>query len=236
MGVGVVFAVVLVGIGGLVMTKDHLRRLGTEMKSMVRGNGSRDKVDDQRAVVEAVATWTENLRDTMSAASGIEQALVSTADHAPSAIAPAVRRLVASIRYGTLEDGLRGFADDVRHPACDFVVAALITSAEHQTRDVASLLGHLAGCARAECDLYMRVWVSRARTRASTRIISAAVGIFVLGLLALNPRYLAPFFSSEGTVVLLADVAVFASALRWLHAMADVKLPGRFLHGRAGAA
>ena len=89
----------------------------------------RRQADDQRALVEAVATWTENLRDTIFASSGLEQAIIATELHAPRAISVPVRRLVASLRYGSLEDGLRRFADDVSHPTCDFVVAALITTA-----------------------------------------------------------------------------------------------------------
>ena len=113
----------------------------------------RRQADDQRALVEAVATWTENLRDTISGSSGLEQAIIATELHAPRAISAPVRRLVASLRYGSLEDGLRRFADDVAHPTCDFVVAALITTAQHQTRDLGQLLGHLSDCARAECHL-----------------------------------------------------------------------------------
>jgi hypothetical protein len=123
------------------------------------------QADDQRALVEAVATWTENLRDTISASSGLEQAIIATELHSPRAISVPVRRLVASLRYGSLEDGLRRFADDVAHPTCDFVVAALITTAQHQTRDLGQLLGHLSDCARSECHLYLRIWVSRARSR-----------------------------------------------------------------------
>lgn len=188
---------------------------------------------DQRALVEAIAMWTENLRDTMSAASGLEQAIISTENHAPRAIAPQVQRLVASLRYGRLEDGLRRFADDVAHPTCDFVVAALVAASVHQTRDVALLLGHLAECARSECDLYLRIWVSRARSRAAVRIITVAVGVFVGGLILLNPGYLAPFASMTGMIVLASVVSCFVGALVWLNSMAAVRTPSRFLSGRS---
>lgn len=223
LGVGVFLAL---GLGS---------RIAGELRVRIAARATRASVSDQRSIVEAVATWTENLRDTVSAAAGLEQALIATERHAPKAIAGDVRRLVAAIRYGGLEDGLRRFADDVSHPTCDFVVAALITSCQHQTRDVTALLGHLALCARAECDLYMRVWVSRARTRTAIRIITAAVIAFIVGLVALNPSYLAPFMSRSGIVALLLDIGVFAVALHWLHRMGEVVTPSRFLHGRGGA-
>lgn len=193
----------------------------------------RRRAADQREVVEAVATWAEHLRDTMSAASGLEQAIISTERHAPRAIAPPIQRLVASLRYGSLEDGLRRFADDVGHPTCDFVVAALVAASQHQTRDVALLLGHLADCARSECSLYLRIWVSRARSRTAVRIITSSVGVFAGGLVVLNPSYLAPFMSSTGAVVLLFITGCFIGALTWLNRMAHVQTPSRFLSGRA---
>jgi tight adherence protein B len=192
----------------------------------------RRKAEDQRALVEAIATWTENLRDTISASSGLEQAIIATEHHSPRAIAPAVQRLVASLRYGNLEDGLRRFADDVSHPTCDFVVAALITSSQHQTRDVGQLLGHLSDCARAECHLYLRIWVSRARSRTAVRIITGAVATFVAGLVVLNPVYLRPFFSMEGALVFVCVLVCFVLALVWMQNIARIRTPARFLTGR----
>ena len=194
-----------------------------------RSSNARRSADEQREIVEAVASWTENLRDTMAASGGLEQAIVSTGTHAPRVLRPAVQRLTASLRYGTLEDALVRFAHDVAHPTCDFVVAALVTASRHQTRDVASLLGHLASCARAECDLYLRIWVSRARSRTAVRIITVAVATFVTGLLVLNPAYLSPFVSVEGAVVAVLVAALFAGALLWMHRIAAVETPGRFV-------
>lgn len=232
-GVLLVGAMLVGGTAFLVMS--GLRTPGDRPSD--EGRPARNRgASDQRELVEAVATWAEHLRDTMSAASGLEQAIISTEHHAPRAIAPAVRRLVASLRYGSLEDGLRRFADDVGHPTCDFVVAALVAASQHQTRDVALLLGHLADCARSECALYLRIWVSRARSRAAVRIISAAVAVFTLGLVLLNPGYLQPFVSPTGAAVLVVVVGCFAGALLWLNDMARVRTPARFLSGREAVA
>ena len=194
------------------------------------------QADDQRALVEAVATWTENLRDTISASSGLEQAIIATELHSPRAISVPVRRLVASLRYGSLEDGLRRFADDVAHPTCDFVVAALITTAQHQTRDLGQLLGHLSDCARSECHLYLRIWVSRARSRSAVRIITGTVGTFIAGLVVFNRPYLAPFASAEGIVVAFCISLSFGFAIWWLQRIAQIRTPARFLTGRNAVA
>lgn len=191
---------------------------------------SNSEHQDHRPVVEAVATWTENLRDAMSAASGLEQAIVATSSHAPSVLEVPIQRLIASLRYEPLEIGLRRFADDISHPTCDFVVAALVTASRHQTRDLGQLLTHLSECARAECHLYLRIWVSRARSRTAVRIITSVVATFITGLLVFDRAYLAPFYSVSGFFVVLAVVASFGASLLWLARIAEVRTPDRLFH------
>jgi tight adherence protein B len=190
--------------------------------------------EDQRVLVEAIASWTESLRDTISAAAGLEQAIIATENHCPRAISEPIQRLVATLRYGTLEDALRRFADDVAHPSCDFVVAALITASTHQSRDLAQLLTHLAECSRSECELYLRIWVSRARTRTSVRIISGTIACFAVGLFLFNMNYLRPFFSFEGSLVVFVIAMCFSCSLFWMSQIARVEVPGRLLASRTG--
>ncbi len=192
----------------------------------------RRPADDQRVLVEAIASWTESLRDTISSAAGLEQAIIATENHCPLAVEEPVQRLVASLRYGTFEDALRRFADDVAHPTCDFVVAALITASTHHSRDLSQLLTHLSECARSECELYLRIWVSRARTRTSVRIISGTIACFALGLLIFNAGYLRPFLTTEGCVVFFFVTMCFAGSLMWMARIARVETPARLLTTR----
>lgn len=191
--------------------------------------------DDQRRLVEAIAAWTENLRDAVTASSGLEQAILSTGDHCPRAIEDHVARLVSGLRYGDLERSLREFADAVDHPTCDFVVAALVTASRNAARDLAPLLGHLSECARAESALHLRVWVSRARTRTSVRIVIGSVVVFVGGLLMFNPGYLAPFATPAGLGALAACLVCFAVSFLWMLRIARVASPARFLRSRMDA-
>lgn len=184
---------------------------------------------DHRPVVEAIATWTENLRDAMAAASGLEQAIIATSLHSPPVLNVPVQRLVASLQYESLEIALRRFADDVSHPTCDFVVTALITASKHQTRDLGQLLTHLSECARAECYLYLRIWVSRARSRTAVRIIFSVLILFLVGLLVFDRQYLSPFLSIAGLAVGLIVAVLFGISLVWLLRIAQVTIPNRLL-------
>ena len=187
---------------------------------------------DERGLADAIATWTEQLRDTLAGAHGLEQAIVATSLHAPLAISSAVGRLSAQIQYGKLSDGLRRFADDVDHPISDFVSAALITATEYQARDLAQLLGHLAQCARDEGRMRTRIWVGRARTRSSVRIISVVVISFVSGLIVFNREYLSVYSSFDGQVILSGIFILFGSSLIMLDQFSRISAPQRFIRRR----
>lgn len=221
------------GIGMLMMRAAMLRQsLSLPIPRSVPRPRLRERLD-QRELIEAIATWTEQLRDTIVAAHGLEQAIVVTSDLAPDIISPAVRRLAANLRYGSADDALRRFADEVNHPTCDFVVAALTTAHRHQARELAALLTHLGECAREESRVQLRVWVSRARTRSAVRIIGWVVVLFVGALVVFDPGYLSPFVSTEGIVVLFVVLAIFAGGLAMLRRLGGIAQPQRFIARRS---
>jgi len=187
-------------------------------------------VEDQQEIVRAIAVWTENLRDAISAAAGLEQAIASTVGHSPLAIESHVQQLVGSMKYRPIDECLHDFARGLANPTSDFVIAALLVSLQHPTRDLIGLLTQLSDCARAECNLYQRVWISRARSRTSARIINGSVMAFTLGLIILNPKYVQPFLSGQGLVVLVGIASCFISGLYWLHLITTLEMPPRFLH------
>lgn len=221
----------IIGLGLILMSGHRVRNTARDWLVQA-GSGRRAPAVDQRVLVEGIATWIENLRDAVTASAGLEQAFITVERHCPPVLQAPTSRLIAQLHYRPLDEALRDFADDVDHPTCDFVVAALVTGARHQTRDVASLLTQLAEAARSECALYLRIWVSRARSRTAVRIIAAAVTTFVVGLVVFNRQYLSPFWSRSGVAVFLFSMAMFAVAFVWLDRTAQVPTPARFLTRR----
>jgi Flp pilus assembly protein TadB len=191
---------------------------------------SRHSRRDETALVEALAVWTEQLRDTMAGASGLEQALSVTSRTAPDILRPAVQKMSARLAFTSLAESARTFTVD--HALADFVAAALITAAENQVRDMGSLLGHLADCCRADVQMRTRIWVARARLRSAVRIISIVVISFILGLYLLNPSYLKPYGSSMGSLMLMVIIAMFGGALYLLQRLGRVDSPDRFVARR----
>jgi Flp pilus assembly protein TadB len=168
--------------------------------------------------IEAVASWTEMLRDTIAAAAGLEQAILASEPVAPAPVREHVVLLAARIRRGQrLPAALRAFAAEIADPTADLVVAALLLAAEQQARDLARLLGTLADSARQHAVMRMRVAAGRARVRTAARIIIAVTMLLVVGLLTWSRPFLQPYGTAAGQLMLLVTGGCFAAGFWWLH-------------------
>ncbi len=178
----------------------------------------RDKAAQARTErLEAVAVWAEMLRDTLSAAAGLEQAVLATAPLAPPALRPHTTALAARIQRGeSLGPSLRAFADEVADPVVDMVAVALVMATERQARKLADLLGSLAAATREQVAMRLRVDAGRARVRTSVRVITATTVGMAAGLVLLNRPYLQPFAGLAGQMVLVLVGVLFAAGFAWL--------------------
>lgn len=190
--------------------------------------GGRAARESAVARTEAIASWTELIRDSIAAASGLEEAIAATAPIAPEAIRGEVSLLVTRLRHASLPDALAAFGDDVRHPSADLVVAALTIAARMEASDLSSLLSRLAESIRGEARMRIRVEVGRARVRTAAKIIVGVVAATVVLLAGLNREYLEPYGTALGQVVLLVVAAIFAAGGWLLVRMAGIELPERF--------
>jgi tight adherence protein B len=167
--------------------------------------------------IEAVAVWTESLRDNLSAAAGLEQSLVASAVEAPEPIREEVTMLATRLqRSWRLPDALHAFAAELAEPTADLVVAGLLLAARGAAGQLGEVLGELAASARAKVASRQRIAAGRRRNRTSARVI-IAVTLAMAGLLTLlNRGYLRPFDSPFGQLILLAIGGCFGMAFWWL--------------------
>lgn len=203
-----------------------LAGLGWFVPDLFSGRAARERIT---ARTEAVASWTEMLRDTMSGAHGLEEAIITTAEVAPQPIRAEVAALTVRVEREPLASALRAFADDLAHPSGDLVVTALTLAAEGAVGDLNELLGTLALSAREEAAMQLRVDAARARVRTAVRVIAGVTAATALGLILLNRSYLDVYGSVVGQLVLAAVAAMWAGALWWLGRMSRFLAPERFL-------
>ncbi|WP_434447663.1 type II secretion system F family protein [Lentzea sp. E54] len=182
------------------------------------------------ARIEAIAAWTEMLRDTLSAAAGLEQAILATAPLAPPAIRSEITGLAVRIENGhKLVPSLRHLADRLADPTGDLVIAALVLAAEHHARRLGDLLGSLAHTAREQASMRMRVEAGRARTRTTVRVIVGTTLCFAVAVVLLNRPYLSAYDSATGQIVLLGIGVLFGLGFAWLTRITKVTASHRFL-------
>jgi Flp pilus assembly protein TadB len=181
--------------------------------------------------VEALALWTESLRDTIAGAVGLEQAIISTSRGAPAAIADELVTLADRLRVRVpLTQALHRLADDLDDPSADLVVAALLLNSRLRGPGLRQVLTSLSTSARAELEMRGRVTAGRAATRRSVQIVVGFTIAFVSLLVLLNPSYVEPYDHPFGQLVLLVVVCFFAIGFIWLRRLAAYDVPERFLH------
>ncbi len=119
---------------------------------------------ERRAMMrlEALATWTESLRDTIAGAVGLEQAIPSSLRVAAPSLREPLARLVDRLHTRVpMPEALRGLADDLDDPSADLIIGALIINARLRGPGLRDLLGALATAVREELDVRRKVNAER---------------------------------------------------------------------------
>lgn len=207
-------------VGGVVATAATL-----VLPGILGGKASRQRAIDR---TEAIASWTEMIRDSIVAASGLEEAIVATAAVAPEPIAPEVRTMVRRLDHQRLPDALAAFGEDLDHPSGDLVVAALVIAARMEASDLSGLLSRLAEATRGDARMRIRVEVGRTRVRTATKVIVGVVAAAVVFLAVVNRGYLDVYDTVGGQLMLAVVAGIFALGGWLLTRMAEIDLPERF--------
>lgn len=180
--------------------------------------------------VEALAAWTESLRDTAGAASGLEQAIATTLPTAPSLLARQVRtlssRLVGRV---PLPQALAMFAEEVGDPSADMVVAALSLNSRQRAGGLDRILTSLAVTFREELEMRRKVEHQRRSLRRQALQISGLVITFVVAQTLFSRSIVHAYGSLTGQAVLLVIVAVFVGGLIRIRRLSEPAPQPRFL-------
>ena len=195
--------------------------------------GERYNAGDEIAKVEAIATWAEQIRDTMNASAGLQQALVATANNAPAAIEAELTAFARRAPRDDLGGALRQLGDDLHHPAADLVVAGLRSATELDAGRLVPLLSRLAGSIRDEAHMRVRIEVSRARVRTSMKIVGFFVALTLLLMVAVGRDLLSGYQTALGQVWLLVVGGVVVLAIWRTRKLAEIPQPERFVARRS---
>ncbi|WP_433499755.1 type II secretion system F family protein [Sphaerimonospora sp. CA-214678] len=180
--------------------------------------------------LEALAAWTESLRDTIAGAAGLEQAIPSSVRAAAPTLQPQLRTLVDRLHTRMpLPDALRMFADELDDTSADLVVAALILNSRLRGPGLRDVLSALAVSAREELDMRRRVEAERRSTRKSVQIVVGTALAFAGALVVFNRSYVAEYGTPLGQAVLVVVAGLFGAGFAWMRRLARFDKPARIL-------
>jgi len=176
--------------------------------------------------LEAMEEWTRSLAGVLTVGVGLEEALVATLRSTPEPIRPEVGQLVARLRARwSTEAALRGFADQLDDATGDLIAAQLILAARRRGPGLASVLNSLAESVAAEVRTRRQVEADRAKPRTTARWVTL-ITVAALAVLGLTGRYIAPYGTPVGQLLLVALLALYVAVLVWMRRMvAGTPLP-----------
>ncbi len=175
-----------------------------------------------RRRVAAVASWIETVRDLLSAASGIDEAITRSAQTLPatSPIHTEVWTLAATSGLGGLRNGLRRFAEEMADPTVDYVSATLMIATERSSGALGEQLSKAAEVARDQVSARERIEASRSRMRTAAAAIVAVTVVMVVFVIGTQPSYAAWYSTSTGQSVLAVAGVIELAGLWWMARLA----------------
>ncbi|MBI4933160.1 MAG: hypothetical protein HY828_04735 [Actinobacteria bacterium] len=190
-----------------------------------------DRAAEERARVEGIAKWLEDLRDTLRGSSmGAEEALEHVAARPPNAIAGPLRHFVHRRRQGyRTEDALADLADDLAHPTSDAAIAALclVVGGSTSAGRLYGTVQALAAAARDEVTARERIDRTRAIYQTSMKRLVVIGALLVAYLRFAGGDLLDPYDTPVGQVVLFIPLAMWLGCVLWLRSLCRYDLPRR---------
>ncbi len=191
-----------------------------------------ERAEAERAHVEGIAKWLEDLRDTLRGSSvGTEEALESVALRAPEAVREPLATFALRRRQGfRTEDALTDLADALAHPTSDAAIAAirLVVTGTAGSGRLFRTVDSLAAAARDEVRARERVDRTRAVYRSSMTRLVVIAGLIVGYLRLAAGDLLQPYDSPTGQLVLVVPLAMWGGCLVWLRSLCRYEVPGRY--------
>jgi hypothetical protein len=190
-----------------------------------------DRAADERARVEGIAKWLEDLRDTLRGSSmGAEEALEHVALRPPAAIAGPLRHFVHRRRQGyRTEEALADLGDELAHPTSDAAIAALclVVGGSTSAGRLYGTVQALAGAARDEVTARERIDRTRAMYQTSMQRLVVIGALLVTYLRFAGGDLLDPYDTPVGQVVLFIPLAMWLGCVLWLRSLCRYDLPRR---------
>lgn len=191
-----------------------------------------DRAAAERRRIEGIATWLEDLRDTLRGSSmGVEEALEQVAQRPPEPLKAPLSIYLFRRRQGfRTEDALTDLADGLAHPTSDAAIAALrlVVTGSTGAGRLHPTVTALAAAARDEVRARDRVDRTRAVYVASMQRLVVIAALLVAYLRFAGGTLLDPYRTPSGQLFLMVPIAMWAGCVLWLRSLCRYEAPDRY--------
>jgi tight adherence protein B len=189
------------------------------------------------AQLEALAMWTESLKDLVGAATGLHEAIPASVETAPPILVRPLGNLTADLAAREpLPSALRHLAAELADPTADLVIAAMLMNLNARGPGLSASLGRLAESIREELDLRRRIEAVRRGGRRNVQIMIAMVLLMAaLMTFVLPPQFSHPYRDWRGELVLTLVIGIFGGCFAWMRRAADADVPDGFVSADSAA-
>jgi hypothetical protein len=187
-----------------------------------RGGGELERV-------EALATWTEQLRDVLMAGDQPIGAIQATVAACPEPVRPQVRALASRLGRQSEQVVLRQFADDLDDPTADLIAAGLLVALTKGGR-AERVLSSLAAQARHQAERRKLLEAEREPARREVWWVTGLMTTqLVGGIVFARSSYLAPYRTLTGQIILCVLLGAFLALIIYVQRLSRFTRPARFL-------
>lgn len=189
--------VVGIVVTGWPIAAGYLAFGGAALPNLLRSKRERRAAVEK---VEAIATWTESLKDIMGAGAGLHNTLRLSARAVLAPIESEVRNLAFRLQHESVDAALVKFAAELAHPTADIVVASLLLASRWQAGGLPDVLSSVARATRDAAAMKQRIEGSRERAYTQSRIVAGTSTVFILFLVVFRRDFLAPYDTIGGQI------------------------------------
>ncbi|WP_220454037.1 type II secretion system F family protein [Nocardioides immobilis] len=222
----------VVGVGVLAVSRNAvfavIAAAGAVLWPLVTGGGKAERA--ALAKLEALAAWTESLRDLAQKGAGLESVIPRTVDTAADVLAPPLRHLSfrLSVRV-PLPEALSLFADEVNDSSADLVVAALALAARQRKGQLSRVLTALSTSLRDELEQRTKVMRERNTVRWEAGQVAVLTAALVVAASLFSPQGLPEASSGAAEVLPLLLATAYVFVFSRVRKLAEPEPEPRFL-------
>ena len=201
---------------------------GVVLWPMVVGGGKAERA--ALAKLEALAHWTEALRDLAQKGSGLESVIPRTVDTASDVLVGPLRLMSRRLSVKVpLPEALSLFADEVDDASADTVVAALALSARQRRGRLSDVLSTLSEALRDELEQRTKVMRERNVIRREAAQVAVLTGVLVTGASLFAPPSLPVDDDGAAQILPLLLAIAFVVVFSRVRKLAEPEPQPRFL-------